>query len=142
MTKWNRICRCAFARFGSGLGCTVVFLFLLLTVAVQGAWADDVWSGDGSELNPYVVSDVAGLNQLAANVNSGNEYESTYFVLDGDIDYSQVPLTLDGGKGNFTAIGLGSRGPYIDAKPFRGHFDGKGYTIKGICIYKGKKVKR
>jgi hypothetical protein len=76
-----------------------VFLFLLLAVAVQGAWADDVWSGDGSELNPYVVSDVAGLNQLAANVNSGNEYESTYFVLDGDIDYSQVPLTLDGGKG-------------------------------------------
>ncbi len=92
------------------------------------------WTGDGTAEHPFVISTTDGLDKLAIKVNGGTSYSGTYFELGNDIDYSEVPLTLDGGKSNYTAIGKynGSN----DVKPFSGIFDGKGHTISGIRITK------
>ena len=93
-----------------------------------------LWTGDGTSDNPYIIYTTAGLDKLASDVNGGNNYAGKYFELGNDIDYSEVPLTLDGGKSNYTAIGKynGSN----DIMTFSGHFDGKGHTISGIRITK------
>ena len=80
-----------------------------------------VWMGKGTEENPYVIRTTAELDLLATNVNGGNEYKNTYFVLGADIAY-------DGSvENNYTPIG-------DNTHPFRGTFDGKGHTISGIRI--------
>ena len=92
------------------------------------------WGGSGLEDDPYVINNTAGLDKLASDVNGGNHYADSYFVLGNDIDYSEVPLTLDDGKSNFNPIGYGYAVNY--RSHFSGHFDGKGHTISGIVINK------
>lgn len=84
---------------------------------------------NGSEANPYIISDDAGLNLLAQKVNAGNNYEGKYFKLNGDITYSYKKDWNVGFENNFNAIGKSD-------KPFSGHFDGNGKTISGIRIFK------
>lgn len=86
-------------------------------------------SANGSETNPYIISDEAGLNLLAQKVNAGNNYEGKYFKLDGDITYSYIQDWNASMEDNFTAIGKSD-------KPFSGHFDGNGKTISGIRIFR------
>ena len=115
-------------------------LVLIVTLLLpQGAWADDVWSGEGTKDNPYVITTTAGLDSLAKRVNNGNEYaadedhpQGYFFELGADIDYTNAPKLADG-KSNYTAIGYSDG---LTGKYFSGHFDGKGHTIKGIRIYK------
>ena len=96
----------------------------------------DVWDvtkgADGSEAKPYTITTTAGLDLLAQKVNAGNFYNGKYFKLGADIDYPHLADDADGAdtENNFTSIGKYGRS-------FDGHFDGKGYTISGIRIYKG-----
>ena len=101
------------------------------TVSVSTATAWGIGGGaDGSEGNPYVISRCAELDLLATNVNGGNDYESQYFVLANDIAYD--PNGVDANGENYTAIG-----DYEYDHPFKGTFDGQGYTISGIRINSG-----
>lgn len=77
-------------------------------------------SGD-SEADAYVINTTGDLDLLAQRVNSGNDYQDTYFELGANITYDK------GVTNNFTPIGNGS---YI----FKGKFDGKGFTISGLNI--------
>ena len=96
----------------------------------------DVWGmakgADGSEAKPYTITTTAGLDLLAQKVNAGTDYYDTYFKLGADITYTHKADGEDGAdtENNYTAIGNYS-------KYFDGHFDGQGYTISGIRIYKG-----
>ena len=97
-------------------------------------------------ISPYQIKNASDLDQLAANVNSGkgddgnydedaaSGYSSKYFVLTANIEYDPNILTIDNDNNgtmdsNYTPIG--------GARNFRGHFDGKGYTVSGIRIYRG-----
>ena len=80
-----------------------------------------IWGGSGTEDDPYVIYNTAGLNKLASDVNDGNKYDGKYFELGADITYNKTK------ENNFTPIGN------ID-KGFYGTFDGKGHTISGIRI--------
>ncbi len=94
-----------------------------------------VWSGSGTQIDPYVITSVHELNMLSYRVNnnksnSNNEaYSSLHYRLDNDITYTHttywdnVPST----ENNFTAIGTVSN-------PFRGFFDGDNHTVSGIRI--------
>ena len=60
--------------------------------------SDSTFSGgSGSQTDPYLISTVADLQQLATDVNGGNSYSDKYFKLANDIDLKDVE--------NFTAIG-------------------------------------
>ena len=79
------------------------------------------WGGRGTEYDPYVIYNTAGMDKLANEVNGGNEYKYTYFVLGSDIDYDKTK------ENNYIPIG-------DNQHPFYGNFDGQGHTISGIRI--------
>ena len=81
-------------------------------------WAGNLWGlddgADGSADHPYVISTPDGLLCLRDAVSSGIDFSEQYFKLGADIDMRSVE--------NFDTIG------YL-GKPFKGSFDGCGYTI-------------
>ncbi|MBO4442382.1 MAG: hypothetical protein J5763_02040, partial [Bacteroidaceae bacterium] len=83
----------------------------------------DITSGkDGTTAEKaYTITSTAGLDLLATLVNAGNDFNGKYFKLGGNIEYDSSI------ENNHTAIGTKSN-------PFRGVFDGKGYTVSGINI--------
>ena len=106
-----------FAPLASGLGATrraaVLLLVMLLTTAT--AWA---WSGDGSSGNPYLINSASELAQLATDVNGGERYNNMYFKQTANITLTSA----------WTPIGTDS------SHPFKGHYDGGGFTISGLTV--------
>ena len=108
------------------------------------ATGEDVWgvSGDdpnnGSKNKPYTITSPGGFKLLAKQVNSGaNEYSGTYFALGGDVEFEHKAADEEGAEteNNYTAIGYYIS--FLEDYYFKGHFDGRGHTVKGIRIYKG-----
>jgi len=82
--------------------------------------ADSNFSGDGTEVNPFIISSAADLALLASLVNAGDTaYNASYYQMANDIDLSSYE--------NWTPIGNLSN-------PFNGIFDGYNYTISGLTI--------
>ena len=75
----------------------------LLSAFVSTAWAAVVWEGSGTEADPYKITSASDLSQLATEVNTGNDFENTYFEVTKDISYN-IADTVDGC--NYTAIGI------------------------------------
>lgn len=74
-----------------------------------------------TETGEYGISTTAQLDLLATKVNSGTSYSGSTFILTNNITYDSSVVN------NYTPIGsIGS--------PFKGKFDGKGYSIGGINI--------
>ena len=80
---------------------------------------------DGSEEHPYTIASTFDLDLLASAVNSGYDFEGTYFEVVDNITYTYASEQ----ENNYTAIGT-------EDKPFKGKFNGNGKTISGIRIYK------
>lgn len=99
----------------------------LIAMTAQTAWASTFSGGNGSSGNPYQISSIADLNQLATDVNSGTNYAGEYFLLTTDLNYG-------GTTNNFTPIGKQTSGSDPTVYPFKGYFDGGGHTISGIRI--------
>lgn len=74
-----------------------------------------IFSGIGTESNPFVIDSASGLRYLAQLVNSGNDFAGEYLVLASDIDLGAV---AEDGKGipgmEFAPIG-------DETHPFNGH---------------------
>ncbi len=94
-------------------------------------WDTIPWAGTGTSVDPYVIIYPSQLDLLAAQVNAGDEFQNSYFVLGTNITYAYTTAWNDATstENNYTAIG-GSVGC------FKGVFDGRGYTVSGIRIYK------
>lgn len=107
-----------FAPSTKGLGATrraaAMLLVMLLTTAT--AWA---WSGSGtSENDPILITNAADLTQLATDVNGGERYNKMYFKQTANITLTSA----------WTPIGTDI------SHPFKGHYDGGGYTISGLTV--------
>jgi hypothetical protein len=90
----------------------------------------DFASGSGTKNAPYTIRYTSDLDHLATFVNNGQDYSGVYFVLSNDIAYSHSSdWNYPDSENNYTAIGTFEH-------PFKGTFDGQGYTISGIRIYK------
>jgi hypothetical protein len=74
------------------------------------------WSGDGSATNPFQITTEADLQQLAVDVNGGNNYATKHFVLTRNIKLWS----------GWNSIGS------TDAICFQGFFNGKGHVISGL----------
>ncbi|MBE6222879.1 MAG: hypothetical protein E7125_05390 [Bacteroidales bacterium] len=93
------------------------------------------WHGSGTSADPYIISSTADLDQLAARVNSDENFNNTYFLQTANIAYTSnctwdyAGVSTLAANHNFTPIG-----GY--GKPFKGTYDGGGHTISGIRMYR------
>ena len=105
---------------------TFAALLLFALLAPTAVWAQ-FGGGSGTETNPYIISTTDHLDQLAANVNSGMEYENVYFKLMDDLDYT--------GK-TYTPIGNSYwEGGSESYHKFFGIFNGNNHSINNVTIY-------
>ncbi len=113
----------------------LVTMFLLVTAMVMPsvAWAWTQPKGEGTEANPYQISNAEELYWFAALVNGTIEGEtpnaSANAVLTANIIVNTDVLNDDGTLANnypdfITWIPIGS--------PYEGTFDGRGHTISGL----------
>lgn len=85
------------------------------------------WGGGGTQADPYTINNAASLKMLADNVNNGNSYAGTYFLLTTDINLGVTPYNTGSG---WTSIGY--EDDYYTCCPFNGIFDGNGHSINGL----------
>lgn len=106
-----------FAPLALGLGATrraaMMLLVMLLTTAT--AWA---WSGSGNSNDPILITNASDLAQLATDVNGGERYNNMYFKQTANITLTSA----------WTPIGTDI------SHPFKGHYDGGGFTISGLVV--------
>ena len=101
-------------------------------LAADGAWDGSIATafagGTGTESDPYQIANGAQLAYLASEVNKGQTYENSYFVLTADIDLANHDWTPI--ANSFSDALFGG----TDYRIFAGNFDGKGYTISNVSI--------
>ena len=105
------------------------------TASVENPWdgstKESFADGNGTESQPYLISNAAELMYFAKLVNEGNTFEGKYVELTANINLNNL---------EFTPIGVGNTGgtdenSYITSTIyFNGTFDGKGYIISNINI--------
>ena len=88
----------------------------IITFTTESDW----FAGSGTEDDPYLIATTDDMDELASQVNNGNNYSGTYFLMTADLDYS--------GK-TYTPVGNGNN-------PFQGHFDGNFHSISNVVINK------
>ena len=112
----------------------ILCLTLLPTAALaaDGAWDGSIATafagGSGTENDPYQIDDGAQLAYLASEVNKGQPYENSYFVLTADIDLANHDWTPIGNSFSDALFGG------TDYSLFAGNLNGKGHTIFNISI--------
>jgi len=85
----------------------------------------------GSKDNEYLITSRDDLRGLAGYVNGGNNCSGKTFLQVADIVFPYTNAwNVANSENNFTAIGNNNN-------PFQGTFDGQGYTVSGMRIYKG-----
>lgn len=88
--------------------------------AVQNA-LKNAEEADGSESNPYVITNIDQLKDFADAVNKGNSYAGKYVVLGANLDLAEIAI--------WAPIGNSDHGK---TNAFAGTFDGKGYTVSHV----------
>lgn len=113
----------------------LVGMFAVIPMTVSAA--STVWNGsvaasfaggDGTENDPYQISNGSHLAYLAQEANAGNSFGGEYFVLTNDIVLNEGDATTWGTSAPANAldpIGVWKSG-------FAGYFDGHDHTISGL----------
>ena len=83
----------------------------------------DTITGEGTQDNPYLITNSATWGCFAMNVNEGVDYTGKYFKLSDNFDNSNSPVTISAGT---------------DQHPFKGIFDGNNRTLH-IALSGGNK---
>lgn len=102
--------------------------------SVGDLWNDWIgntsWNGEGTESNPYEISELSDLCGLAEMVAAGESFEGVYFSLTEDIDIGNL-------NKNWNPIGWYQNISDLSGNvshPFKGNFEGNGNTISGLKI--------
>ncbi len=96
---------------------TFAALLLFALLAPTAAWAQ-FSGGSGTEDDPYIIATTDDMDELASQVNNGNDYSGKFFLMTADLDFS--------GK-TYTPVGNYNYG-------FKGTFNGNGHTISHVII--------
>lgn len=119
--------------------CPRILVFVLAAalvfgaVCVGGVSGADVWDGSAdtswykSNQNTFTLTTAEQLAGLASLVNSGNTFDGKTINLGADLDLSGH---------EWTSIGYLKQSTFFDRtevlRPFKGTFNGNGYTISGL----------
>lgn len=96
----------------------IVLLAALLPLAARAQFG----GGTGSKSDPYIISSIEHMNELAAAVNGGDYSMNKYFRLDADLDYTGKTYNIIADNAiNYNAM-------------FSGIFNGNGHTISGVTL--------
>lgn len=120
----------------------------------DGSVANGYRSGKGTKSDPYIIATGAELAYFGKMLEITN-YSGTYFTLSNDILLNEGIFSYDGSlkytlnkssfyldskTGNFydtsdlSGVKIGTVNSFKTLKNFKGHFDGKSYTIYGAFI--------
>ena len=107
------------------------------TASVENPWdgstKESFADGNGTENQPYLISNAAELVYFAKLVNEGNTFEGKYVELTANINLNNI---------EFTPIGMGNSTVSDESQwtsstvYFNGTFDGKGHIISNVNINK------
>ena len=97
-----------------------------------GTVADSFAGGIGTAEDPYQIANGAQLAKLAQDVNGGNNYAGTYFVLTADIELNNTTGWENWNESNAPANSWTPIGSV--SQPFTGTLDGDGHSVSGIYI--------
>lgn len=106
----------------------LLFAAALLDYFMPKEVAVYAFTGEGTSSEPYEVNSADDIMEIADNVNKGlyDGYYGVTFILTKDISLSEACLTVDEESG---WIPIGSV-----TYPFKGTFDGAGYSVTGLNI--------
>lgn len=112
-------------------------LFSLETGDLWEEWigARTEWDGEGTERNPYKISNLSELMGLSQAVAQGENFSGEFFELQSDIHLGD----LEANKGSWNPIGWFRNKAELGGEPataFQGTFDGAGHTISGLKFSK------
>lgn len=98
---------------------TFLLVFLLALLAPAAAWAQSTFGGgSGTETAPYLIATTYDMDALASQVNGGNSFSGTYFLMTADLDYTGKGYSIIGNYNN----------------RFCGSFNGDGHTISNVTL--------
>lgn len=101
--------------------CTAVMLATLLTATNAWAQTDQIFSGSGTETDPYLINNENDL-RLLSDLSKDDAFYGKYFRLENDITMSDEPMLPIGTSGSGW---------------FEGFFDGNDHTISNLHISEG-----
>lgn len=107
--------------------------------STDGTFSDSFAGGSGSADDPYTIETKEQLKYLAHQVQMGEHYENTYFLLTEDIALnSKECFEYDS---NGIVSGINTENMPTEWRPigyhgdsFRGHFNGGNHTISGLYV--------
>ncbi len=83
--------------------------------------------------DPYIISTTDHFDQLAADVNNGNNYENVYFKLMADLDYTNKTFTPVGGA-YYREYNSNTQTWFNGYRAFSGWFLGNNHSINNVTI--------
>ena len=98
---------------------TTALIFAVSSTSFAGSW-----DGNGTNSDPYMISEVQHLIELSEEVNNGNSFYNTCFALTNDIDLSEI---CNKEKGNWVPIGS-------PVQYFEGTLLGNYHTISNLYL--------
>jgi hypothetical protein len=100
----------------------VLMLLATSTASAQNTNFPTQSGGSGTEQDPFIISSIDDLDQLAADVNSKNSYKDKFFKLVSDLDYTGKTYNMIGQYSSYGGSGTS----------FDGNFDGGNHTISNV----------
>ncbi len=101
-------------------------------VNLYAVWKQ-LWTGTGTEVDPYKINDLNDLKKLQTQVNEGYyQYADKWFALTADIDMKNEPWKPIGtSESHKDAVDPDRRG---ELSNFAGNLDGNNFTIKNLNV--------
>ena len=101
-------------------------------VNLYAVW-EQLWTGTGTEVDPYKINDLNDLKKLQTQVNEGYyQYADKWFALTADIDMKNEPWKPIGtSESHKDAVDPDRRG---ELSNFAGNLDGNHCTIRGLNV--------
>lgn len=110
----------------------IFFLLLVLVMMLPVANAQRGWTGEGTQVKPFLIENLQDLQDFRDSVNSGMHYEGTYFLQTADIT---LPATSWVPIGNGDRSGADPRNyGNSSGKYFAGSYNGDFHKIKNLYI--------
>ena len=118
----------------------ILVLFLATSFITIGQTAIEPTSGEGTDVNPYLISSLGNLYWLASENTQGAKWSlGKYFLQTNNIDASDTKNWPDtwipiGGKNSVTQSDTSADTNNTGDYPFYGKYNGAGYSIDGLVL--------